>query len=132
MASFIYGVNDIVDRREFWEDINCHAEEFSSFPWIVLGDFNATRILNEKYGGSMWNTVIYDFRECLYEAGIYYLRYSGIMFTWNNKSHGAANIPKKLDRALCNDKWTLCFPNSECIFLSPRGGGGELVYINFN
>ncbi|XP_059638794.1 uncharacterized protein LOC132281074 [Cornus florida] len=85
-----------------------------------MGDFNAISNITETHEGSMrWCPAITDFKECLQHAKLVDFRFSGILYSWCNKSFGNACIVKKLDRALVNQGWTSSFPLSECSFLTP-------------
>ncbi|XP_059658543.1 uncharacterized protein LOC132304851 [Cornus florida] len=119
-SSFIYASNFAAERLSLWKDINHHSTLFGNSPWLVMGDFNIISNSAEKNGGSVrWNPAINAFCECLQQAELEDLRYTGILYTWNNKSFGSACITKKLDRALINKQWNTSFPRSECTFLTP-------------
>ncbi|KAF5185574.1 Dnase i-like superfamily protein [Thalictrum thalictroides] len=57
--------------------------------------------------------------ECLLEAGLQDLSFSGFFFTWSNHSEGQARIMSKIDRCLVNSSWSSLF-SSQAEFL-PHG-----------
>ncbi|KAH7866207.1 hypothetical protein Vadar_017075 [Vaccinium darrowii] len=73
MATFVYGSNLYLQRQKLWQDLtnwNC------SDPWIVLGDFNATRFQTEKIGGDqLWPSHLEDFNKCIVSNELEDLRY---------------------------------------------------------
>ncbi|XP_059636142.1 uncharacterized protein LOC132278365 [Cornus florida] len=120
-TSFVYASNYAVERLSLWNDIISHSTLVCNNPWILMGDFNIISKSGEKNGGSTRECpAINDLCECLQQAELEDLRFSGILFTWNNRSLGNACIAKKLDRALINYHWNAILPSSECTFLPPR------------
>ncbi|KAL0283758.1 UNVERIFIED_CONTAM: Retrovirus-related Pol polyprotein from type-1 retrotransposable element R2 [Sesamum radiatum] len=73
----VYGVNDVIGRRELWMDI--------------------TRISAEGAAD--------EFRGCLQDTGLIHLPMHGERFTWHNCSRDARSLWKRLDRLLVNDRW---------------------------
>ncbi|XP_059650439.1 uncharacterized protein LOC132296242 [Cornus florida] len=53
---------------------------------------------------------ITEFNDCIRDAELTNLRYSGLLYTRTNKSPGVANVTRKLDRVLVNDKWNATLP----------------------
>ena len=106
IISFIYGANDDYERRRLWGDLRFHSSSFSSLPWLLVGDFNALRSIQEHQGHDIrWNQSIQDFNDLVNDAELLELRFSGILFTWSNKRDREGCIARKLDRALGNDAW---------------------------
>ena len=52
LASFVYGMNDDLDRLPLWENLSNFALLAQAHPWIVAGDFNSVRSLSEKSRGN--------------------------------------------------------------------------------
>ncbi|XP_059654738.1 uncharacterized protein LOC132301506 [Cornus florida] len=118
--SFVYGANAADERRTLWSDITRLSTNLSSSPWILAGDFNIIKSSHENFGGSSRTTqaqAMVEFCECLHEANLEDLRFTGIFFTWSNKSLDVANISRKLDRVLINGSWNASFSLSHCNFL---------------
>ncbi|XP_011101354.1 uncharacterized protein LOC105179434 [Sesamum indicum] len=76
-------------------------EGCSNDPWLVGGDFNVIRDLNE-------------------EAGLFPLPMQGEWYTWHNYSTTTRSLWKRLDRILINDLWFKRFPTSSYHSLLPR------------
>ena len=117
-ASFVYGFNDDRERRPLWSNLIYHARIFSNEPWVVLGDFNAIRSLQENEGGQKrWNSAMEEFDRCLQDSEFIDLRYLGIQFTWRNKRGGHGCVVRMLDRVLVNERWHLTFQQAMAEFL---------------
>lgn len=64
-----------------------------------MGDFNAIRWENEKFGGSKSNnTSMQNFNDCIDHCGLLELNLANPLFTWSNSSVGKSRIECKLDR----------------------------------
>ena len=50
---FVYADNRYLGRRQLWRDICDISSSINSFPWLVVGDFNANRYIHEKVGGDI-------------------------------------------------------------------------------
>ena len=89
-------------------------------PWIVLGDFNTTRFVNEKIGGNMMlDTAMTDFHACLFNLELADMPFLGPIFTWMNRREGANFITRKLDQCLQNEFCLDVFPNAMMEVLQP-------------
>ncbi|KAL0278039.1 UNVERIFIED_CONTAM: hypothetical protein Sradi_7301700 [Sesamum radiatum] len=88
----VYGVNDVIGRRELWMDI--------------------TRISAEGAAD--------EFRGCLQDTGLIHLPMHGERFTWHNCSRDARSLWKRLDRLLVNDRWLESWPDTTYVSLSAR------------
>ncbi|KAL2224532.1 UNVERIFIED_CONTAM: hypothetical protein Sindi_3020900 [Sesamum indicum] len=110
-----------VDRRILWTTLETFAQQCSDVPWLVGGDFNAVRELNEVCGisGDI-RMAIEEFNSGILEAGLIPLPMQGEWFTWHNCSTTARSLWKRLDRILINDCWLARFPISPYHSLTPR------------
>ncbi|KAJ0011097.1 hypothetical protein Pint_33152 [Pistacia integerrima] len=71
LASFVYVVNDLVGRKELWDNLRNHKYVVGNSLWIVMGDFNATHYLNESLGGlNIITTTMKEFKDCVDEIEI--------------------------------------------------------------
>ncbi|KAJ0048928.1 hypothetical protein Pint_15714 [Pistacia integerrima] len=124
-ASFVYAMNDLVGRRELWDNLCNHKCVVENSLWIVMGDFNATLYLNESLGGSnVITTAMKEFRDCVDELAIEDNNQVGIMYTWNGKPHGDSGVLKNLDRVMGNVPFATKF-----LVLMRSSGPMELVTI---
>ncbi|XP_056841735.1 uncharacterized protein LOC130494916 [Raphanus sativus] len=120
--SAVYASNLGEERADLWvELINLEATlNLDAHCWFVGGDFNQILHPNEHSGhdGSGPDTQMYQFQDCLLQAGIFDLRYLGPSHTWSNKQPSDP-IAKKLDRLLVNSPSISAFPNATATFLPP-------------
>jgi hypothetical protein len=50
--SFVYGNNFPSKQEALWAEIINHGIDLETIPWILLGDFNVIRSMDEKRGGT--------------------------------------------------------------------------------
>ncbi|KAL2224833.1 UNVERIFIED_CONTAM: hypothetical protein Sindi_2937100 [Sesamum indicum] len=90
----------------------------SDAPWLVGGDFNAVRDLNEVCGISEdMRMATEEFNAGILETGLLPLP---MQVTWHNCSTSTRSLWKRLDRILINDRWLARFPTSSYHSLTPR------------
>ena len=112
-CSVVYASNNYIDRRVLWRHLLWCEPLVGHNPWMVIGDFNTTRFVNEKSGGNMMNdTAMNDFHECLFSLELADVPFSGPIFTWMNRREGVNFIARKLDRCLQNECCLDMFPNT--------------------
>jgi hypothetical protein len=82
-------------------------------PWLLAGDFNDIASVEEKKGGAAASIRKCNiFRERINTCRLLDLGAMGAKYTWRGPMyHGGQRIFERLDRALCNSKWSLSFPN---------------------
>ena len=123
LASFVYALNTVTERRILWSELEVLYADFvapNSSSWIILGDFNSCLDLAEKSTpNSTISTGMRDFKLCIEQLEVTDLNYSGKFFTWWDCNINAP-VFKKLDRVMINEFWMHQFPLSHCCFL-PRG-----------
>ncbi|KAL0283514.1 UNVERIFIED_CONTAM: Retrovirus-related Pol polyprotein from type-1 retrotransposable element R2 [Sesamum radiatum] len=117
----VYGVNDVIGRRELWMDITRISAEVTDSPWLVGGDFNTVLDSSEVCGlsGDIRGAAD-EFRGCLQDTGLIHLPMHGERFTWHNCSRDARSLWKRLDRLLVNDRWLESWPDTTYVSLSAR------------
>ncbi|XP_026416759.1 uncharacterized protein LOC113312218 [Papaver somniferum] len=119
VVTFIYGENYYVTRSSLWDAIISFAS-FNTKPWVLMGDFNSLLFPSEKVGGALVFPYHYqDFSNCVQQAKIMDLQYSGCFYTWTNYQQDGTIIRSKLDRAMVNMDWILQFQISKVEFLLP-------------
>ena len=129
-ASFIYGHNYYMLRRSLWASLRSFSSFYQDFPWLVLGDFNIIRKVEDRAGGDQsWPSYIDEFNECCQDTLLDDLRNTGRHLTW---SRGSGNnfISRKLDRALVNPPWLSYFTEVESTTLAPGESDHSPLLIN--
>ncbi|KAL3716688.1 hypothetical protein ACJRO7_008301, partial [Eucalyptus globulus] len=117
--SVVYAEHRFISRRPLWEDLIQTSGTLSSVPWIVVGDFNAIRDPSDRVGGTnAWIPAFDEFRDCLVQAGLDDLRFTGFRYTWSTSS-GINRKQRKIDRVLVNGCWNSVFSFSKAAFLPP-------------
>ncbi|GJS20085.1 RNA-directed DNA polymerase, eukaryota, reverse transcriptase zinc-binding domain protein [Tanacetum coccineum] len=106
LLSIIYVDNYYISRRALWHNLVGHASLMCD-PWVLLGDFNATRNLEDHSCG--------EFKECVQRMQVMDVNATGRHFTWNKKPKGSNCILKKIDRIMCNYHFLVDFPGSFAI-----------------
>ncbi|KAL2252888.1 UNVERIFIED_CONTAM: LINE-1 retrotransposable element ORF2 protein [Sesamum indicum] len=112
IVTVVYGATEVIDRWILWTTLETLAQQCSDVPWLVGGDFNAVRDLNEDATA--------EFNTGILEAGLIPLPMQGEWFTWHNCSTTARSLWKRLDWILINDCWLARFPTSSYHSLTPR------------
>jgi hypothetical protein len=118
--TFVYGANKPLDRRPLWQNLSSMKLNVAANPWIICGDFNVVRKLDEKWGSVSLNLYEKEFDDFLNNLEVTDLNSSGCFFTWNNKSEGSGFIARKLDRVLVNEDW-LCNFGKTIVDFPPCG-----------
>ncbi|KAJ9564993.1 hypothetical protein OSB04_000959 [Centaurea solstitialis] len=120
-ATFVYGSNNTIDRRELWSGLRKAKVLMNHQPWVLMGDFNAMLFQHDGYGGSSRrNMDMEEFFFCVEDVELYDVSYTGIQYTWSQKPMGDDGILRKLDRVLSNVEFTSMFRDAQVRFL-PRG-----------
>ncbi|KAL2247968.1 UNVERIFIED_CONTAM: hypothetical protein Sindi_2649100 [Sesamum indicum] len=121
IITVVYGASEVIDRQNLWTALETLSQQCSDIPWMVGGDFNAVRDLNEVCGisGDI-RMATEEFNAGILEAGLIPLPMQGEWFTWHNCSTSMRSLWKRLDRILINDRWLARFPSAYYHSLTPR------------
>ncbi|KAL2248024.1 UNVERIFIED_CONTAM: hypothetical protein Sindi_2654700 [Sesamum indicum] len=87
IITIVYGASEIMDRRSLWNTLEILAREHSDEPWMVGGDFNAVREMNEVCGTSGdIRMAMEEFNAGIQEAGLIPLPMQGecVQNIWQN------------------------------------------------
>ncbi|XP_074299427.1 uncharacterized protein LOC141630522 [Silene latifolia] len=108
--TFVYGSNDGGPRMHLWNHLR--NSQYNS-PWLILGDFNCVRSVDERISDcSPVLSELDDFNSCLDDAGLDDFSTIGCYYTWTNKQNPNSRKWIKLDSVLCNMDWLSSFPSS--------------------
>ncbi|XP_077215844.1 uncharacterized protein LOC143850484 [Tasmannia lanceolata] len=103
LLTSVYGLNYGGARRSLWDDLEQIAGSVTS-PWIVLGDFNATRFSEEKLGmASVYPSYMEEFNSCIANCSLVDMRSDGQSLSWNNRNSEDRKLAR-LDRNLALSK----------------------------
>ncbi|GLT87976.1 hypothetical protein SLE2022_060240 [Rubroshorea leprosula] len=117
--SSIYGRPTFEIRTELWQELGSMSRVISS-PWMIIGDFNDVVDQSEKFGGgSISQTRVCAYLNCMNDCNMQDLGYVGSKFTWVNMRFNGGLIRERLDRAWANPDWRICFPQAFLLHL-PR------------
>ncbi|KAL2249649.1 UNVERIFIED_CONTAM: hypothetical protein Sindi_2438600 [Sesamum indicum] len=80
--SFTYGLYSVVNRRSMWEKLS-DLGQGPSMPWLIMGDFNCVKSLEEKQLGvaPTWYE-LKDFVDCCIALGLLDVPTTGCYYTW--------------------------------------------------
>ncbi|KAL8151049.1 hypothetical protein V2J09_020857 [Rumex salicifolius] len=109
LLSVIYASPNPSSREELWRRLLDFSGS-NATPWLLMGDFNETRLLSERTGDSdnmrrrceKFNNWIDEM--CLVDIG-----FSGPKYTWSRGREHSTRICARLDRGLCNIEWHTLF-----------------------
>ncbi|XP_077216019.1 uncharacterized protein LOC143850679 [Tasmannia lanceolata] len=114
----VYASNFGIHRRTLWDNLNSLKPPNS--PWLIIGDFNIIRYINETLGGASPNREdMKEFNDCIDHCSLLELKTIGPPLTWSNKSKKDNLKLRKLDRVLVNDEWLSLFPQSFVVNKNP-------------
>ncbi|KAJ6940685.1 hypothetical protein NC651_006728 [Populus alba x Populus x berolinensis] len=131
--TFVYGHNTPAGRGLIWEYIVQHAPLFSSSPWALMGDFNATIQPSDRSGGNLhWQGHHEDFGRCIHEAELIQIPYSGLKFSWHNGQTGRDTIMRKLDWIFCNPAFLDTWPATHSKFLPRDASDHSAMILDFS
>nr|GFA92691.1 RNA-directed DNA polymerase, eukaryota, reverse transcriptase zinc-binding domain protein [Tanacetum cinerariifolium] len=76
------GLTNTLNQDQVIDLLREDRKSMKDFPWIILGDFNATLDPSKKSsGGSNVTTAINDFKECVADIDMKDITMSGLKFT---------------------------------------------------
>ncbi|CAE5959305.1 unnamed protein product [Arabidopsis arenosa] len=133
-VAFVYAFNTVIQRRLLWEELSFISQHSpASFrPWLLLGDFNQIVSADEHFSIIPHNLPLAgmaEFQDCLVSNDLFDLTSRGVFYTWSN-GQPADPVLRKLDRALINEDWLNCFPDSFAIFDPPGDSDHSPCLVN--
>ncbi|XP_071689058.1 uncharacterized protein [Rutidosis leptorrhynchoides] len=118
-GTIVYAKNTGNARRLLWKELVIQSLITKDKPWVVFGDFNVIRKLDEHTaGGSFLTEDMIEFNDCIESIEVDDLGSTGFHYTWTKSLKNLrCSVLKKLDRILVNDTFISSFPNAYGIFL---------------
>ncbi|GAA0175584.1 hypothetical protein LIER_28729 [Lithospermum erythrorhizon] len=124
----IYGRNNKLERTSLWSNLCSDKVVVQQCPWIVIGDFNVIRSVEEAKGGKVTDrAAISEFNDCLSTVGLMDFPHEGCRFTWN-RNWEEKSILRVLDRVVCNNAWLQRM--IECTAFNDRIEGDAMEVLN--
>ncbi|KAG8474224.1 hypothetical protein CXB51_033548 [Gossypium anomalum] len=111
LVSFVYGSPNSQKRKQLWEALKCIVP-MDGTPWLAIGDFNIILSSYEKIRGRVIGKRCALFSDFIDTLGLHDLGFSGPNFTWNR-----GRVFERLDRAICNNAWSLKFLSLRLVHL---------------
>lgn len=130
--TFVYASNDLSERRVLWHDLQTLTVGMR-YSWMLMGDFNAIKELEEaKVVGReiVVDQSIREFADFISTSELKDHPYTGCFFTWSNKRQEGFQA-RKIDRALVNDLWFQRDIASTVEFLSPGISDHSPIMLRF-
>jgi exonuclease III len=103
----VYGPADHSRSIQFLLDLENKVQR-SSFPIVVLGDFNLIRGAQDKNNSNINWPLVNSFNETIARLALREVARTGARFTWSNKQRNPVRCV--LNRILVSPEWELQFP----------------------
>ncbi|KAL0406577.1 UNVERIFIED_CONTAM: hypothetical protein Slati_3971600 [Sesamum latifolium] len=85
LVTVVYGHNEVVPRRELWEQLSSILDNMGDEPWLVMGDFNTVLDMSEVHGPSGdFSVAMEDSSACLRNTGLLHVPMQRDTYTWHN------------------------------------------------
>ena len=122
VISNVYGPPKVVQKQAFIESLIDLKPLVQNRAWIIRGDINLIRNLDEKKGGiRSLNIASTLFNNTISDLDLIDVRNSNGIFTWNNKQSGDRGISCRLDRLLLSESVMMDGGNLRAIVLPVAG-----------
>ncbi|XP_074297142.1 uncharacterized protein LOC141627825 [Silene latifolia] len=103
--SAVYASPDPSNKRELWSELENFAKS-NNRPWLLAGDFNETRSLNERHGGDRnMARRCEKFNDWIEDCELIELAFTGPPHTPGSRNTTIRDRVLGRDRALCNSDW---------------------------
>ena len=120
--SNVYGTLKENQKQAFIESLTDLKTLAQNREWIIGGDFNLIRNLDEKKGGiRSLNSASTLFNNTISDLDLIDVRTSNGIFTWNNKQLGDRGIACRLDRFLLTEPVMMAGGNIRASVLPAAG-----------
>ncbi|XP_042497584.1 uncharacterized protein LOC122076339 [Macadamia integrifolia] len=130
LLSFIHASCFKIERRDLWSELA--AISAASLPLLVVGDFNATLLSNEKKGPGKFNVgSAAEFQAMVDSCMLISTPSQGKKYTWSN-NRGRGNVMAVLDRSFHNELWIDEFKNISQRVISCTASDHTPILIHSN
>ena len=105
----VYGMNKHEVRKPLWEYLRRIRSNIDQCPWLILGDLNATRHIEERLGSSEFDALAMDdFNQCIEDIDVAEFSSGDRYYTRSNHRDDGI-IFSKIDRIFANASWFCWF-----------------------
>ncbi|KQJ98320.2 hypothetical protein BRADI_3g36433v3, partial [Brachypodium distachyon] len=108
-ATNVYGPTAVEEQDEFFQDLMDINQSISG-PWILAGDFNIVRSVDDRNYGNASFSETYKFGNLLRDIQVQEIPLTDRNFTWSNMQE--VPILTRIDRCFINADWDSVLPNS--------------------
>lgn len=124
----VYAPVNPVLRRSLWYEILCLKEAYEG-RWIVLGDFNEVRSIEERCNSSFHPGNAAAFNDFIASAGLSEYHMGGRKFTFMS---GDGSKLSKLDRVLVCDRFLSAWPDANLTALEKDVSDHSPIVLSFS
>ena len=97
----VYGLFQLAHKPAFMDELSALSEWVGNEHWIIGGDFNLIRSLDEKKGGiRSLSNISTSFNKVIEDLHLVDVQTPNGLFIWQNKRKGTWHITSHLDRFL--------------------------------
>ncbi|XP_073107305.1 uncharacterized protein [Elaeis guineensis] len=125
----VYGPNDCNLRPKFFSELTSIRQLWHG-PWIIIGDFNATRFTEERKGLGGDAPVSDELNLFIDNNRLFEIKQKHLQFTWSN--HRSTPSLAKLDRCLVSADWLESNPLAMLMPLSKTTSDHFPLLLEFN
>lgn len=122
-CSVVYAQHTILLQRQLWQALREYSQQMAT-PWLVCGDFNTFRTLDNHPGRSQpMLSALQDFNDCIEYCALMDLPFHGTRYTWTD-GHGLGQVWRRLDWIFINSLFQDAFDKLSLTHL-PRISSGH-------
>jgi len=108
MITNFYGLQPMEDKLQLLTKLEDMKKRYPTLPWILGGDFNITKSLMEKKGGTrILGRDSITFQNFITNIKLVDMETSNGIFTWNNKRGDPTQVASKLDKFMVSEELLL-------------------------
>lgn len=113
----VHWKHTLLQRRILWDELR-HFYSSLDIPWLIGGDFNTFRTLDEHKGRSQPSLhTLQDFNDFILRCQLHEIQFQGSSFTWTD-GRGLGRVWRRLDRLFNSDSLIDLFPYMQVQHLS--------------
>jgi endonuclease/exonuclease/phosphatase family metal-dependent hydrolase len=125
----VYGSPVYTIRTSLWTHLKNLRNNIIS-PWLMIGDFNEIKSIDEVAGGSFNFSRANPFIDMINYCNLLDMDTAGGFFTWRRSTHPQTHIRKRLDRCMVDVDWRLAFPHALVEILSPHNSDHNPLLVS--